>query len=658
MYNNTYNLEILSRDEIKNQNKIIMDSEILLSKIPTKQPDSFKFPEIIYHAEIREDLKPYEWNFNLNMLNDINFYIQCIEEGYYKVQNKTFNGDILLFLLSKPLSFLEEILIKLGYGITRSDKENAFTLIYWSLYIGLNLKIDLELRNFLVLNENLDIIKEYELQTNKKWEFTTDRATIFYVLFNKCNLHIKIDYTQTLKYKQLVTDDPGSIYNLFKYVYNGKYTLLSPIRYLCSVNTSELEQILEYDDDKLLNLMIKIEYIPIDFINVEHHNFFKYSQQENFIKSLYNNIINKNNKTEKIKILTKKFLHNLSAYKNVIYRKNKPEFPINDSFENLNSFTDLELINFYKPDLNYYNRETLINNIKNNLVNMHIRINHLYNNNNNNLNILSLEPRTISKDNILISIGTLLNYEAYNYDELLESFKSRIFKKPDNNETFLYTHMILLQKCLYECELKDIIHKNLNCINNIENRILKMKELYNSFDNNKKNEIQKILVNFLFLGFFARYWKGIGYEYPHVWKDKKEETTDESNYCSYTEREYNCNLIFDQLTKITDPIILDWIKLIPRIDYNWKDNTYVYGNESLYDILTTTYNSEFCLTHFSNICIQTIYSIFKIVLNYNDLEINTLIKNLYVEHNFDFCPHKIINTTHIDYTLKLENYKK
>src|SRR5579883_1142358 len=115
--NNTINADnifVISKDQVEENNKRIMQREILFSILPDTEPVNFTFPEFKYNADIREDLSFYEEEFDICMLNDINFYVNCIENGLYKVQNKLFNGDILLFLLSKPLSFLEQILTKLG----------------------------------------------------------------------------------------------------------------------------------------------------------------------------------------------------------------------------------------------------------------------------------------------------------------------------------------------------------------------------------------------------------------------------------------------------------------------------------------------------------------------------------------------------------------
>ena len=660
---NVDDLPVLRSEDVESDNQEILEQEFLFSEIPEQEDyQDLIFPELTFEIEKKEILDEYTSDdFKIEKLNEVQFFVECIYNNVTRIHNKTYNSDLILYLWSKPIEFLNEILKKIGYGITGCDKENALTLIYWSLYFGLDIKVDLKLRNFMVLHPNEDIIKLYQHQTNKKWEFTRDRATIFYILFNKCVLPIRIDYTVTERYIQILNENPDVFYKLFKYVYNGRHEFLSPVRYLASLKKSELEKYIYFTDAQLFELMQTIEYIPIETINYKDYRFYKISTADNFVTSLYQRIIHNQ------KILVRKFLHNLSFYKNVIFK--------DCTNETLSQLTDLQLLNQYKPDLNYSNREQLINSIKKGLIESHVRINHPYNSINKNYNVLTLEARIITDEDPLISIGTLLNYQSYNYLELVGSFESGSFNKPDSlKEQFNYSDIITLQKELEKHEklpdgkLCSVIKNGLQFLDNIELRIKKLKEIYSSCSFNGTDNIKQTLVKFLFLGFYAKYWKGPGYQYPHMWIDRKDLKNNvslnhnldqsssksvEENYATYIEREYNVNKLFNELNN-ANPKILDWIKLIPRIDYDWQTSKYRYGTESFYSIFDQTFNGKFCLSHFSNICLQTIYAIFILVLQMKEDDINILIKNLYPEHKYSFNSMENQNSTHVDYSINFK----
>jgi hypothetical protein len=652
--------EVVDVDDVNSTNLELGERRILFNRIDQK-PDvkNIEFPDLIYTAEIKENLSVYTLDFDLMELDNPNFFVELIYGNYNTICNKKNNGNIILFLYTKPLKFLNKIISELGYGITNCDHENAITLIYFSLYIGSNIDINIKLRNFIVINDNNTIVERYQKETNKKWKFPRDRATIIYTFYNKCVLPITTDYTLTQKYEKIISQNSKDIYNKCKYIYNNKNSFLSPIRYMCSVSISPLEGYLNYSVDDLVELMKYIEYIPIDFIAHKNYKFYEFSKNSNFMQNLYGRISNNN------ELLIKFFLRNIGNYKNLILKLN--------SNDNLHNKTDLELLNIYKPELNYNSRFELINEIKTNLNNFHWRLNFPFYNTNNKINIITLEDRTITETDPLISYGILGKYITYNVSELCDSFRSGYFLKPDsinNNDTFSYNSIYILSNYLQNekfkdivsiNELKKIITNNLIEIDNIKTRIEYLRKKYIEFDEIKKSKCRNIILDFFLVGLYAKYWKGFGYNYPFIWKDKKEDLS-EDDYANVNEREVNCCKIFKLLIqKDSDDSIEDWKKILPRITYNWNNDTYTFGIESLYDITDITYSGEFCLSQFSNIGTQTGYALFKLIFNYTNIEINDLIiekaKIIGVKHDFKFDSKLMIDSTHVDFSMELKNYE-
>lgn len=620
-------MALVDSESIRLSNQQILKREIEFNKIG-KDPnlEDVVFPELIYSAEISENLKIYETEFDLHQLQETEFFVNLIFDNYYKIKTKKYTGDVILFLYTKPLSFLNVIISKLGYGITCCDHENAITLLYYSLYLGISIDIDLKLRNFLVINTTETILSVY----NK--EFPSDRASIFYAFFNKCDLSKIKDYTKSDRYHQLLNVHYHDIYRKCSFVYPANKGLLSPIRYLCSIPFSPLETILSYTNEDILNFLQTIEYVPIELISYRDHRFYNFSEKAKFLESLYSRI--KHNG----KIIISNFLKQLWMYKSVILKDNT----------SINGKTDLELINYYKPDLNYSNRLELVNYINKYNTQKHWRYNfplHCVNN----ISIITGEARTHCSEDALLCYGTLREYYQYNISELIGSFKTGKLLKPDaknTNDVFPYTDMKSLIQILdinnsIEKELIELINLRLSEVDNIKNRIQILKDM----DNNNKNEV---VLNYFLAGLYAKYWKGPGHEYPLIWKDKKDDTTDDM-YADYTSREVNCNNIFKQILENKD----DFCKLLPRISYNWKTGDYSFGIESLYDITNSAYSGKFCISDYSTIALQSVYMYCKLILN---IDINILIWKKYPEHKFEFKTEKIVDSTHIDYSLNFKEF--
>lgn len=623
-----YVFDVVSSDHVNQENLKIAERNYLFSELPDEpvDPEFVRFDLIEHTAEVKEFFHEKLLDFDLDDLNNPAFIAEAIINQNPIIKNQNCKIEVILYLWSKPISFLNQVLVNLGYGLTGADKENAFTLIYWSLYLGYDIKIDLDLRDFIVLNDTETVISLYEQETGKEWEWTRDRATLIYVLYNNCSLPIKIDYTRKERYQEILNLDPTDFYKHFKYVYAGNYGFLSPTRYLCSVNKSGLEEVLKYSEKELIKLMLEIEYVPIDYIGYKDSRFYLYSEKPEFLKSLYLKLLKDR------KILVKGFLKTLNQYKNLILKIDH---------QDLYCISDLKLLNLYKPELKYKDRSDLIRQIQLNLKETHVRFSHPYNRSNPDINVITQESRDIQS---LISIGTLLNYEAYNLEELVESFKTGEFKKPDSSQYFSYSSMIKLSQ-VATGELSVVMQSGLERINNLEKRVQLICNIMISFAPQAREQIYKILVEYFFLGMYTRYWKGPGYEYPIIWNEQDVDPIERTVLVSRS--------LHYLLKTEFDSEIMDWIKLIPRVTYNWKTEEYIYGLESLYDITVEAANDNFCLTNYSNIALQTIYWLCKFVLK---LDLNELVFKYYPENKYKFEAEKLEDTTHRDYTLPLKDY--
>jgi hypothetical protein len=282
------------------------------------------------------------------------------------------------------------------------------------------------------------------------------------------------------------------------------------------------------------------------------------------------------------------------------------------------------------------------------------------------MHVIMAEPRIIEPENDIICYGNLIYYQAYNVDELFESFKHYEddgfrFKLPDGNgytPDFTVVQVKDLIKFLYNCfgkKYQDFIEKIEQGIlfsGNINSRIEKIRNWYIG-DKEMALGIKKFTVLIFLMSMKMKKWKGVGTPFPGEWKEQVGSEV-------LRQRDANTEMALSEYIQFIDSLegrVKVKICEIPRISYNFKSQEIRLGYENIHGILEQTSNGAFCLGHCSDILVQTSYVLWIKVIKYSLEEINIHIKEeLKRLDQPDFDPMLLSCSGHFDPNAKLQDF--
>lgn len=328
---------------------------------------------------------------------------------------------------------------------------------------------------------------------------------------------------------------------------------------------------------------------------------------------------------------------NVKFYNNVFNRGDNypPPNPIVGSRDELTYYTDQELTNNYNVNINWKNRNELINYIY-----THYRyerpIWRMENKycTNEDKNILDLEPRQSTIDDPIISYGKTFNYKCYNLSELQQSFQDDRFYIPDyqpgdeNNEfstdaikdllSLIYTHNL-------DNKFPDLItkiKKGLSVEKLIERELENIITTYRSFNNENKHQANVYLVWLFLFSMWMRFWKGPGNSYPFATKGE--------NYCNPRERDDNVVLqlmVEDIILNNANKDVKEWISNLPLIKFSWRFKTSpkVKRAGTLQHLIDGVKRGLECEGFAGDNISTTAYSLITYLFNYNIDEFNEFI---------------------------------
>lgn len=530
-----------------------------------------------------------------------------IKDGIYKINDQWISE----ILLKHDYYFLCNVFVHLGFSLSNLDYENTLTVIIWYLYYDVVIDITYENRFAITTANNDEIIK----LLGEQWKGTTNRASLIFSAYTGFLAPETIDYTKTERYTRLLQTKNLDL--IYKYLYNYE-NARSPIREMASQKKHILEDIISYDDTELYDWCLQNEIVPFKFIN--------FHKPVINLPQIYENLD----------------IKEWYEFKTTVYLELKQYANLGkEGFEGL---TDLQLIHIYKPP-NLGSRRALIGLIRDKV--KHWRSYHsFYGEFKVGTHIIDLETRSNTIGNEIIAFGELDKYNFWNLDELIESFKSNInFKYPDNISIFTLSEIHELQNFLRSVKIGEslimLIEEKLKTFTKIKDKLQLLKEVYGNCSH--KIILTRILLQLFYLGLYSRFWKGRDYDYPYDWKDLDQNTED------HQFREDKVNEIIAELLSVENSYAIYFFELIFRIQIDWSDISKVeYGEENILSICKAVYAGEFCLSHFSNIALQSSYYIIVVVLG---LDLGVLLKEDGCKPTF--MSEKMIDSYHRDPTLKL-----
>jgi hypothetical protein len=547
-----------------------------------------------------------------------------IKDGIHKINDK----PISEILLTKDPVFLTDVLKCLGFNPSNLDFENSLTLVFWYLYYEVEVKISYDTKYFISTATNSEIIQKL----GPEFKGTTNRASLIFTMYTGFLAPEDQDYTTIPRYQELLTYKNLDLY--YRYLYSTT-KLISPIRYIASQQTHKLEYVLKFDDPQLYDWCMQNEVIPFKFV----------------VLSANMNLS---------EIYTGLSIEQWEEFKLILFSEIKKYEKIgkNSSFDCL---SDQKLVDKYMPP-NCENRFSLLYLIKNKLLHFRnyeefyyeiIPGNH----------IIEREIRKHSLENPLIAFGSLENYNFWNIDELILSFQHNInFKYPDSCQIFTIPQIEELLKFLNfyfkESKLIDLINEKLETYKKINKKLEYLKILYKELDQNK---INSVLLKLFYLGLYSRFWEGKLFDYPYTWEDldDKDEEVQVDNIIveekinHHKVRENHVGQLLEEILGITDSGILHFLELIPRIQFKWGEINPEFGEENILEICKLASTGNFCLSHFSNIMLQSAYYIIVIVLGLN---LNLLLK--LDGCKYEFYGEKIKDSWHREMNVVLKNVEK
>lgn len=356
----------------------------------------------------------------------------------------------------------------------------------------------------------------------------------------------------------------------------------------------------------------------------------------------------------------KYLLQNLSYYKK-IFRRNVGTPPVwGTDISELEWYTDAELFNYY--DLTeiteFDSRIDLLKRIQT-LLEIPVHWHFITKKPSNpNLHFIMIEPREDTKENPLISYGSMIRYQTFNLDELDESFRTYEeegfrFKNPISELDFMLSEIVELIRLLKErhssdsknCEnvvIPNFVDKLKHGFTDLSNTANKLKQMGNSFSQNMPDLLKVTMIIFI-AGMYMRKWQGPGSPFPHHWVDK---TSKEEHVFR---NEMSTQMISAYFQTVDSSNIREHLIRIPRIKFNFKTKEMNLGLETIYHIMGLAAVANFCLSNGSDIFLQTSYAILVHIFQFSLGQINQEIKN-YLEHPAqpDFNPDLLEFTKHKD----------
>jgi hypothetical protein len=593
-----------------------------------------------YYPSWRDTPKYYTF---INNVYDIDSFAENFKE-YQNITIQRKNMNMVGWLMTYATDdFIIELMLKLGYKNLSADIDTFFNLLW---YINADLKF-----NDAILDEDergfISGLSEHQLMRllGKNYNGPTDKASLlFAATMGK------------------ITDKPDinniAFYPLVKNFNSRVVWILASKKY--NIINKEFDFISGYPP----YIHVAINYQPSyldEILKVANE-----SNVDNLMEQYQISLPTKNiPQTQNDKLIY--FINQILDYDTVFDRKNNITLPppsletMNGDHikKNLARYTTQELVEGYEPMNEWYTRKKLITKIKDDFRNR-VPIwawRHGYCNNDDTENVIELELHgEIDKDNVddpTLSYGIQRNYRCYQVSELipffdfdnegvfhfgvpdyipdLEGVKQRIIDPTTGNylvDEFSVQSIKQLRELLANApnkyngevinELMEKIDEGLAQFNTMALIKRNIKIKYNKFNEDEKR-LADVYITWLFLyGMWLNFWKGPNYPWPLKSDDNTKKVK-----CTSGQRDIYVIIQLDVRSALLEeiekyPNLNEWVKLLPIVKYDFtkEEGVIATGNLTTLDqVVDLLQNSDFCLSHGSDIVIQSAYYIIKELMN-------------------------------------------
>lgn len=308
------------------------------------------------------------------------------------------------------------------------------------------------------------------------------------------------------------------------------------------------------------------------------------------------------------------------------------------------------------------------------------------------INLITGDIRELDDPNDpIISYGDCKGYSCYNMSDLMGSFRLQqingdqyfIFENPDwtpgsnLKREFTVMEMTQLYKLLSIDKnmkpLADKIYEGLSYIEQSGQQLKMLRDDYRNFSDEEQQMVRDYLSWLFITGMTMRHWSGPGTPYTTSYQEPErcgEETRDinmisqfisgrdlvlgprETDF-SLGKGEERDDLPSPWVDHEKDPgftnDVKEWISNLPIIRYNFVTKEMTVGKQSISNLLHIAEEGQFCMQQGGDITIGTAYTLMKKILNYNDNQINNMLREYLGEPKQpDFVPSKYRRTPHVD----------
>jgi hypothetical protein len=629
--NNIYKLNLIGKYLEFIENATVETHIKLTSSIPAE------ITHILYAEDLKccnvviTNSKTYDKPITIDEIGVLIY--NCILQNIRYLITADKKYDVIQLLYFIPTLQLNTIIDLLNYSDFDLNIDDKITLCIWHLHTNVT-NYNFNVTSTKLALVHLDLIGLYNSIIGT-YDSNIDTASLLFTFNTHLYPPIKYKHPSLELYKSLLNTDPGKIYYMSQF----------------------------YPENKLLSIYKNISTFPYNYIFLPIINILTNVTNTTDINTLIQNfgIILPDKITNVVEYLTTEFKY---YYKIFIRTNNNIGLPptSNCNVSDLEWYTDMELYNYYDltdiinvftTRLDLLNRISMMSSIK---VIWHTSIKKPCNNN---LHIIDMESKINTTDNPLIAYGNYLRYRTYNLDELQLSFKDyesdgfrfRIPDASDAEADFILNDIKELSKFIVNLEGKyddfiKILNDGIKELGNITIRLQSFKKNINI------ESLIKLGVIVFVTGMYMRKWNGPGFAYPYKLSDHTSSTTNTFRNTSTSNMlsEYFCwlqSLPYQIKNKIIS---------FPRIKYNFNSTDINIGSESIFNIFTLAADGNFCLSHCSDICLQTSFVIFTKILELSVGSFNILIKNyLNVDKIPYFYPDHMKDTGHKDPINKLQD---
>ena len=161
-------------------------------------------------------------------------------------------------------------------------------------------------------------------------------------------------------------------------------------------------------------------------------------------------------------------------------------------------------------------------------------------------------------------------------------------------------------------------------LSDVQRFVNTLKKRYQTLTPEEQQLVKDYIAWIFFTSMTMRYWKGPGFTYPAIWKERGGQ-----ELCDLGTRDRNVQKRLIQRQRILDamtPELREFVLTFPRVSYNFDTGDRAMGKETLNFVSQKVAEGDMCLADASDRFVQTAYYLMTNFLDIPDAEINNYLR--------------------------------